>query len=318
MKLFVFGIFRIPSSSMENALYQEDIILVNKLTYGPKLPSSPFEIPWINFLFYLNKDARADIDKEWWGYKRFSGLRSVMQGDVLVFQTSRTFFLVKRCVGLPGDNLKMIDGEVYTNNKKYTPLSTVKEHYNLTVKNKERFYASLDSLKSEAAVYQNYNVANELEGALSKVDYERIKQFKSVLSIEKKIEHDTISKNLFLVEKKKHWNIDNMGSFRIPKKGMLVELNDNTFNIYKKTIQEFEKVELEEKEGNYFLDGKKVENYTFKKDYIFVLGDNRKNSRDSRYLGFIPVESIVGKVQCVLYSNYNGSFNWSRLFKTVN
>jgi signal peptidase I len=318
MKLFVFGIFRIPSGSMENTLYTEDIILVNKLTYGPKLPRTPFDIPWINFLFYLNKDARANIDKDWWEYQRFSGIRDMAQDDVLVFQTSRTYFMVKRCVGLPGDNLKIEDGEIFTNNKKDISASTVKEHYNLVVINKKKFYNQLDSLKIEATIYPRSKFNNELTGTFSGDDYERIKQFQSIESIKKKIENDTLSKNLFLVDNTKKWNVDRMGTFTIPKKGLVIELNENTFNIYKKTLQEFEKVALEKREESYFLDGAKAVNYTFKKDYIFVLGDNRKNSKDSRYIGFIPLESVVGKVQCVLYSNYNDSFNWSRLFKSVN
>ena len=318
LKLFVFGVFRIPSSSMENTLYPDDIILVNKLTYGPKLPSSPFEIPWVNFLFYLNDNARLDLNKEWWNYKRLSGLNDIEQGDVLVFQESRTFFIVKRCVGLPGDIFKIVNGEVYTNNKKYISPLTVKEHYNITVKNKEIFYNQLDSLKIEAMLYPSSEIENRIEGILSKKEYLETQMLPSVVSIKKKLKKQRKNIDLFLDKNSYSWTADNMGTFTIPKQGLQIELNEKTFNLYKKTIEEFEKIRLEKNADSYFLDGKKVSNYTFKKDYIFVLGDNKGVSKDSRYIGFVPVESIVGKVQCILYSNYNDTFNWNRLFKRVN
>ena len=318
MKLFVFGVFRIPSSSMENTLYPEDIILVNKLSYGPKLPTTPFEIPWINFLFYLNDNARSDMDKEWWDYKRFSGVNKIKQGDVLVFQESRTFFVVKRCVGLPGDIFKMIDGEIYTGTKKYKAPLSIKEKYIITVKNKSTFYKQTDSLKTESMLYLTTTVDNGIEGVLSEKEFQEIQQLSSIESIKKKVEKERKKGELFFGENNYNWTIDTMGPFTIPKKGLQIELNKKTFNVYANTLQQFENVQLEKREGSYFLDGAKVSNYTFKKDYIFVMGDNRKNSKDSRYTGFVPVESIIGKVQCVLYSNYNDTFNWSRLFKGVN
>lgn len=318
IKLFVFGIFKIPSSSMENTLYPDDIILVNKLIYGPKLPTTPFEIPWINFLFYLNENARSNMDSNWWNYQRFSGINSIEQGDVLVFQTSRTFFIVKRCIGLPGDLLKIVNGEIYTNNKKFPPTLTVKEHYSITVKSKETFYNQLDSLKIEAMLYPSSEIDNEIVGILSLKEYNEIQLLSSLKSIKKKVVKEGKKENLFLNENSNNWTIDNMGAFSVPKKGFQIELNDKTVNLYKKTLQEFEKITIEKKEGSYFLNGKRTLNYIFKKDYIFVLGDNRKNSKDSRYIGFVPVESIVGKVQCILFSNYNDTFNWNRLFKGIN
>ena len=318
MKLFVFGVFRIPSSSMENTLYPDDIILVNKLVYGPKLPNSPFEIPWINLLFFFNDNARSQIDKEWWKHKRLSGINNIEKGDVLVFQETRAFFIVKRCVGLPGDNFKIVNGEVFANNVKYAPPIEVKENYNLIVKNKEEFYNQLDSLNIETMLYPSSEIDNAINGILSKKQYLILQKLSSIVSIDKKQKKYLINDDLFLEKNVYNWSEKSMGEFIIPKIGLEIKLNEKTFNVYKKTLQKFEKVLLEKKENMYFLDGKNATTYTFKKDYIFVLGDNREISKDSRYIGFIPVESIVGKVQYVLYSNYNDTFNWRRLFKGVN
>lgn len=302
---------------MENTLYPNDIILVNKLLYGPKLPVTPFEIPWINFLFYLNDNARTNMDTDWWGYQRFSGIQTIEQGNVLVFQESRTFFVVKRCVGLPGDSLKMIAGEIYTNNKKYTSPITIKEHYSIVVKNKQAFYHQIDSLQMDANIYPNSKNYNELEGVFSKKEFQKIQLLPSVDSVKKKIEKPLKKDDLFLQNNNYNWTLDDMDPFTIPKKGLKITMNDFTVNLYKKTLQEFEGVSIEKRENTFYIDGKERVEYEFKKDYIFVLGDHRKNSKDSRYIGFVPVESVVGKVQCILFSNKDDTFNWNRLLKKV-
>ena len=79
------------------------------------------------------------MDKDWWDYQRLSGADAIRQGDVLVFQESRTFFVVKRCVGLPGDVFKMVDGDVFTNDEKYISPLNIKEHYTINAKNKSIF-----------------------------------------------------------------------------------------------------------------------------------------------------------------------------------
>jgi signal peptidase I len=79
----------------------------------------------------------------------------------------------------------------------------------------------------------------------------------------------------------------------------------------------FEKNKITEKNGVYFIDGKNAKTYTFKQDYYFMMGDNRKGTHDSRRWGFLPESNIVGKVQCILFSNKNEEFQWNRLFKML-
>ena len=136
-----------------------------------------------------------------------------------------------------------------------------------------------------------------------------------MVSIKKKFTKELKKNDLFLNDNTYNWTIDDFGGFTIPKKGLKITWNDVTFNLYKKTVQQFEGIE--KREDSFYVDGKKSTEYEFKKDYIFVLGDNRKNSKDSRYIGFVPVESVVGKVQCILYSNKNDTFHWNRLLKKV-
>ncbi|TKG87349.1 S26 family signal peptidase, partial [Puteibacter caeruleilacunae] len=77
VRVFLLEVYGIPSGSMEDTLLVGDKIVVSKLNYGPRLPQSPFEIPWINVLFYFNKDARARINDKWWGYDRLTGLDGI-------------------------------------------------------------------------------------------------------------------------------------------------------------------------------------------------------------------------------------------------
>lgn len=130
-KLFAFEIYRIPSISMENTLFPGDIILVDKLKYGARLPRSPFEIPWVNLVFYFNDNSKKRINENWWSYKRLKGVEKVKQGDVFVFNSvsNKNDILVKRCVAVAGDTLNIKNAKIYTNNKLYSSLYFEKNNY---------------------------------------------------------------------------------------------------------------------------------------------------------------------------------------------
>ncbi|WP_308990446.1 signal peptidase I [Mariniflexile litorale] len=99
---------------------------------------------------------------------------------------------------------------------------------------------------------------------------------------------------------------------------MHIVLNDENLAIYEKAINSSENSSVKEIDGAYYINDKKATHYTFKHDYYFMMGDNRGGTMDSRIWGFVPKENIIGKVQCVLYSNYQDEFQWNRLLKSVN
>jgi signal peptidase I len=127
----------------------------------------------------------------------------------------------------------------------------------------------------------------------------------------------SVNKKLFCNLSKK-WTLDNMGPFVVPKKGMKINLNPETFSLYRDAINSSENYLIKEIDGVYYINNNKINTYIFKQDYYFMLGDNRKYSINSRFWGFIPESNIIGKVQCVLFSNYQSNFQWNRLFKSVN
>lgn len=302
---------------MEDTLFSGDVILVNKLIYGPKLPRNPFEISWVNLLFYLNNRARSKMEQDWWPYKRLKGSRGIEQGDVLVYELSRTFFVVKRCVAIPGDTLSIVNGEVFTDNKKFQSPETIKNNYHIKINNKRRFNQKLDSLNISKGTFRNDTSPFILKGNLSFKQRDIINSLSEVLSIEKELDTFAKNKGLFANPLDTHWTLDNMGPLVVPKKGMVIRWNPFTFETYQKVLREHEKVVCEEKNGVYYLNGKISDQYTFKRDYYFVMGDKRKDSMDSRYIGFIPKENIIAKVQCIMFSNYGGEFDWKRLFKSI-
>ena len=303
---------------MNNTLYTNDVIMVNKLKYGPKLPRSPFEIPWVNIAFYFNDNAKERIKENWWDYKRLSGTTTIKQGDVFVFSSTwnKNFTLVKRCVALPGDTLEIKNAEIHTNSTRFIDPNTVKNNYIFVKKSKNKLYKIIDSLGlNHVALKKIKDKYYQIN--LSKFELNLLKKSNYIDSIIKQIDTFNSTKKLFGKSLNK-WTIDNITPVVVPKKRMHIKLNKENFSIYEKTINRSENCSITEIDGAYFLDNKRAYSYMFKQDYYFVMGDNRKWADDSRVWGFIPESNIIGKVQCVLWSNYQGEFQWNRLFKSVN
>ena len=120
-----------------------------------------------------------------------------------------------------------------------------------------------------------------------------------------------------------HWNIDNFGPITIPKKGVTLQLNDSTLCQYKRLIEIYEGNKLEQHDGKIFINGKEATSYQCKMDYYWMMGDNRSNSADSRFWGFVPEDHIVGKAWFIWLSiNYKAEdifhkVRWSRLFTNI-
>jgi signal peptidase I len=313
----MFDIYKIPSSSMENTLFINDVIVVNKLKYGPRLPRSPFDIPLINIGYYFNDTARKRINQYWWPYKRLSGTTTIKQEDVIVFNSpwDKDFILVKRCVALPGDTLKIINGAVYTNSNYFNNPKNVKHNYTFKVPDKNALYNYLDSLELNG-IYINRFKIDFYQSNLSQIELEALKNAKLIKNA--KIDIDTSRQKKLFFKALHGWSFNNMGPIIIPKKGMQITLNADNMALYKRVINSSENWKIKEVDGIYYIDDEKIISYTFKHDYYFMMGDNREGTEDSRVWGFVPEENIIGKVQCVLYSNYQDEFQWDRLFKFVN
>jgi signal peptidase I len=114
------------------------------------------------------------------------------------------------------------------------------------------------------------------------------------------------------------WNRDNYGPITIPKKGSSVALNSQNIALYRRVIANYEGNKLEEKNGQIIINGQPATSYTFKMDYYWMMGDNRHNSADSRFWGFVPEDHIVGRAWFVWLSYGENGIRWKRIFRGVN
>ncbi|MFL1011695.1 signal peptidase I [Flavisericum labens] len=314
VRVFIVDIYLIPSSSMENTLYPKDVILVNKLKYGPILPQSPYDIPLLNIFYYLKNSSEKAVKEKVWDYNRLSGTGSIKQGDVIVFKNRE--IMVKRCVAIAGDTLRIVGGEVYINDVFNKSPKHVKNNYVFKLKNVRHFYSAIDTLEIKSHVASIKDNGRK-QANLSYVEAEQIRRLNCIDSLSIKIADAPIRAKMFPWYKEKQWTLDNYGPIVIPKKGMEIQLNHDSYQLYKYIFKTYENLDIEEQNNLFFKDGKPISSYIFKKNYYFMMGDHRKDSRDSRYMGFIPEENIIGKVSCVLFSNKDNEFQWNRLFKSI-
>ncbi|MCF8360956.1 MAG: signal peptidase I [Prolixibacteraceae bacterium] len=320
LRLFVFEVYEIPSESMENTLIPGDKILVNKLMIGPQTPQSPFEIPWVNLLFYLNKKARASIDSSWWKPYRLKGWSEIKRNDVLVFKNEPVGpdFFVKRCVALPGDEFQIKNSDIYINGNyaETNFLPGVKKKWAVYFNDESRWRALTDSLQLN--VFQDYKPAEMKQTLiLTRVETEKIKQFLAIDSLQPEIQPPDKDEWLSPFAKRGYWSPDQYGPIQIPYTGWTIDLNNETVNLYFETIRTWEEKIIETFEGRFFINGKEVTDYTFQNNYYVFMGDYRYNSVDSRMWGFLPEQEIVGKATRILWSNNALGIKWKRTLKRI-
>jgi signal peptidase I len=246
-------------------------------------------------------------------------MTSTKQGDVVVFNSlwEKDFVLVKRCVAISGDTLQIENGIVYINGKDFK-IKTEKHKYKFEILNdKKTFRKTLNGQGLSHVNFMKSGSEHILKAKLSQNEVDVIKNLKSVKNFQLVLDTFKPKQKLLVKLPNKKWTYDNMGLFVIPEKGLKIDLNHENYLLYEKTINKFENTNLKHVDGAFYIQGKIVKTYTFKKNYYFMMGDNRKATADSRAWGFLPEENIIGKVQCVLFSNFKNKFQWNRLFKSV-
>lgn len=384
----------IPTGSLEKSLLIGDFLFVSKFHYGARAPMTAVSTPMVHDTIPGLK-IRSYLKKPQLPYLRLPGLQKIKRNDIVVFSwpadTVRQFFVrekrvdkpidkksnyVKRCVGLPGDTLEIIDGFVYTNKTKnilperarvqYTHfayaakgISSRKlvaagfEDFNRTYKinniTESSYQQILPYITGRTGnTIENFKVTTPAKGLprevirktglrLSEI-LERKKEMSLTLneaialrkitgidSVIQRVNKEKTPNEVFFPNRIPYdWNQDNFGPLIIPKKGMTVELNRKNLPLYKKIISEYETNDLEISSTEIRINGKVSEQYTFKKNYYWMMGDNRHKSEDSRFWGFVPDDHIVGKPVFIWFSIKgindgikNWSVRWDRVFTTV-
>lgn len=360
--VFVTQPFGIPTGSMERTLLVGDFLFVNKWSYGYRLPMRPLAIPFLQgTIFDAGKkgnpkdDPKSYVDGVKLPYERILQFNKPQKHDVVVFNypqdsvhtaIDRKDPYVKRCVAVAGDTFEMRGGRLYVNGKPETILGDqeIQHRYIVTTGSQLDIPSLYNTFGFLPVVEQQTNSGfiYGFQGLTDRVAAE-IKQLPQVIEIKEEILDKEYSAVAYRDENKKKidttqsifpinkpWNQDWYGPLKIPKKGDVVTLNQETLPEYQWIISEYEHNSLENKNGKIFINGKETNQYTIQQDYYMMVGDNRDASLDARFFGFVPEENIVGKPMFTWMSlqgafsdnssSYQAPFKirWDRMFKATN
>ena len=295
INIFFFQAFKIPSSSMEKTLYTGDHLFVSKLTYGPRVPQTPLTVPFTHNVIFGKETYSTLIQND---YRRLNGLRKVKRGDIVVFGFPNGDTVLRKA---PSEDYYSLC-RFYGKKKVISTLGPViarpadkVDHYvkrcvaipGDTLEIREGL-VWVDGVQQPS--YPGMQISRNLEKVQN--DYREIFPFS----------HDYT------------WTRDEFGPLWIPEKGATVELTRENLPLYERIIRVYEHSSVEEALA--------AGSYTFKQDYYFMMGDNRHNSLDSRYWGFVPEDHIVGRPVVIWLSTDEGkrfpkNIRWGRFLKFV-
>ncbi|WP_312818730.1 signal peptidase I [Kaistella carnis] len=366
--IFVTQPFGIPTGSMERTLMVGDFLFVNKWSYGYRMPMRPVAIPFLQgtIMDTGEKGNPKDDPKSYaegvkLPYLRLLQLKKPKKNDIVVFNypqdsvhtaIDRKDPYVKRCVAVAGDVLEFRAGKLFINGKPEQILGDQQMQH--------KYIATTGSQLDIPALYRTYGFLPvqevqtqngflyDFQGLTDKTAKE-IRELPQIIELKEHIwekdtpgvsykvnaARDAYTKNIDTTQSifpiNKGWNQDWYGPLRIPKKGDVVTLNQETLPEYQWIISEYEHHHLENKNGTIFIDGKEATQYTIQQDYYMMIGDNRDASLDARFFGFVPEENIVGSPMFTwlsvegLFADNSSTYQpagktirWDRMFKATN
>jgi signal peptidase I len=298
IRAFFVGAYRIPTPSMEDTLLTGDFLLVSKLHYGARTPMTVglpltgiyvrnFELPWT----------------------RLPGFSSIRRNDIIVFNypiedvpVSRRTNYIKRNVGMPGDTLEISNKILYINNEPEERLPEFRQNYIVEVR--ERIRLSPTKVRAAGgelleAREQRYAVNMTAETAELMLDWPEVVQ---VDPFTYPADVNLFERSSFSFARANSGNPDFMPQIVVPFQGQTVQLDDGNIGLYGDIIRRYEGNDLQIREGRIYINGQRSDTYTINQNYYFVMGDNRDNSEDSRFWGFVPEDHVVGKAWVIYFS----------------
>ncbi|HVI44309.1 MAG TPA: signal peptidase I [Chitinophaga sp.] len=227
---------------------------------------------------------------------------------------------IKRCMAQAGDTIRIVDGVVYVNGAA-APVPPASQHKYVVETTGDQINSSrLDEL---GIVGPEYTLdGNRYIYNLTQQNVAELKKFQIVKDI-KPFEESDFSEHynyeMVFPHDTAHfkWTDENFGPLYIPKKGATVKLDDGNIALYERVIRVYEGNTLERKEGKIIVNGQPTDSYTFKMNYYWMMGDNRNNSLDSRFWGFVPEDHVVGKAWLIWMSYGENGIRWGRLFRSI-
>lgn len=336
----------VPTGSMENTIKIGDALFVEKVSYGVRVPLTPIGIPFSEFI-----NRKAFIDKARLPYMRLPGWSSLKRNDIVVFNypTDSSFTAidrkdayVKRLVGMPGDSVEFKDAVLFINGKEFIPKKDALVQHSYIVDSKiplsaKLLYDDFSVLEGVdyAVIAKNNNTYTYLFRALTKDMAQQLKNNPNITSVEQKITpvgqkdernypDGRVDSTYTIFPLDNQWNQDNYGVLYIPKKDDILKIDKNSITQYYNVIKNYEHNDLKIDGDKIFINGKETDQYKVKQDYFFMIGDNRNQSLDARYFGYVPEDHIIGR-PILVWANMNGMFEpapkkfiWERFMTSIN
>lgn len=355
IRTLFFEAYTIPTGSMEGTMLVNDYLFVSKLAYGPRVPMTPLAVPLVHNTMPIT-GGKSYTEAVKWGYHRLPGFGNVERNDVVVFNfpsgdtvvaeypdqdyygicrimggreavhsrfniitrpVDKKENYIKRCVGIPGDVLEVKNGRIHINGAATPLFPHAKMTYlvttNGTAPGVNDDIETPERLSPSTYLYQLENCQiKDVEKAANVVSVTPWVQFgpgnPGREPQDLTFPQDTVNFK---------WNRDNFGPITIPKAGTTVSINPQNIALYRRIIANFEGNNLEEKDGKIFINNTLANSYTFKMNYYWMMGDNRHNSLDSRFWGFVPEDHVVGKAWFVWLSYGKDGIRWKRLLHGI-
>jgi len=362
IRLFFIEAFTIPTSSMEKTLLVGDYLFVSKVSYGPKMPNTPLSFPFVHHTMPFTSQTQSFLTWIQRPYKRLLGFQKIKRNDVVVFNfpegdtvvlehqeqsyyalkrqlgkeyLSTNFHLsvrpvdkkenyIKRCVAIPGDSLYIKHGKLFVNSLPHERAEELQYKYDI-----ETDGTGLNSLKLRKLGVSNEDINGSMLSSklyqlpLTIKNMELIKQFSNVKSVSQvEMPEGAYANYIFPNNPEFAWNEDNFGPLWVPQKNVTIKIDMKNIALYQRVIDVYEGNDFAIKDNIIYINGKEANEYIFKMDYYFMMGDSRHNSADSRFWGFVPEDHVVGKAAMIWLSldpdeNLFNKIRWSRLFNFV-
>ena len=360
INIFFFQAFKIPSSSMESTLYTGDHLFVSKLTYGPRIPQTPLTIPFTHNTAFGHESystliqnkyrrlkgfrevKRGDIvvfgfpngdtvltrrpADDYYAWVRAVGREKVIQqyGPIIVRPADKKDHYVKRCVAVAGDTLQVKDGLVWVNGEKEPDYPGRQLTYQVITSGSRINQLKLEEMGLNLnELYFDSRLPGYPAMPLTEQMLEKVKEIKTVEAVKPNLERYPFNgQDSAVFPYCEDWTCDYFGPLWIPQKGATVSLDRENLPLYERIIRDYEHNTLQVEGETIRINGEVATTYTFQQDYYFMMGDNRHNSLDSRYWGFVPEDHIVGTPSIIWLSTdeskgFPKSIRWKRFLKIV-
>ena len=267
---------------------------------------------------------------DYYTVKRTIGRQAAIKnyGPLKVRPSDKKDHYVKRCVAVAGDTLEIVNGRVYIDSEPQEVWPGVQNTYTVVTTGQRINPMMLDKLGLNISeLYFDPSLPGYPAMPLTAAMLEEVKAIPSVQSVNENIDayppdYPDSYITIFPFSPDYKWTRDNFGPIWIPQKGVTVQLTMENLPLYERIITSYEGNDLQLKDGRIYINSEEAQSYTFQQDYYFMMGDNRHNSLDSRYWGFVPEDHIVGKPAMIWLSidgnkKFPKNIRWRRFFKFV-